>query len=701
MLPANKRQQLRAPVDLGLLHRDDVLDALHQVFLSKCAYCESKLSKHAASVSHFRPPSNASSSKNERDSPEHYSWLAYEWRNLLLLCDRCTSAKQNYFPVRTARAEPLTTWMEAQLTEHPLLLDPALDAPHAHISVDADGFLHALTERGKMTITVLALNRAELVRSRQAMLENLGEMLAQKGTDVDAMLATAQSADAEFGGIARLYLFGLCRSIELARHPRRNLPYGQLERGLARLRHELSQSEWRDYLGAHRYSEMRDSSDEMRELDRNFHDQKREQPILRKIVIQDFKGIESLTLDVSGDKNSSYATPPSAMLLGENAACKSTVLQAVALALMSKKERGRLRLAPGEFLPRMPDSWVPDYEKRPTVTLHFHDGATRTLEYNHGDDAFRDHSIERGGFTVLAYGARRFFQQRGRGRRAAPLNKTLFDPLSLLRDPSIWLEQADNHVFNAVVRAMRPVLSLRDDEDIIRLDDGRVMVSAHGRLTPIGQMSDGYRVLFAMATDIMRNMVEIWGNLEMARGIVLVDEIETHLHPRWKRRVMTALRAAMPRVQFIASTHDPLCLRGMRNGEAHVLYRDECGKVALVENLPDISTLRAEQILTSDYFGLDSTADPEQEQILVRLAELAGRRDGELNRDQRSERDRLLERFDGLPVIGDSVERQILAEAMTRHLRHQADRPTLAARAGQREDAINDIIAVLERAMAK
>lgn len=226
------------------------------------------------------------------------------------------------------------------------------------------------------------------------------------------------------------------------------------------------------------------------------------------------------------------------------------------------------------------------------------------------------------------------------------------------------------------------------------------MVSAHGRVTPIGQMSDGYRVVFAMATDIMRHMVKIWGNLEFARGIVLIDEIETHLHPRWKRQVMSALRGAMPRVQFIATTHDPLCLRGMRNGEVHVLYRDEDARVALVEDLPDISTLRAEQILTSDYFGLSSTADLGQERILNRLAELAGQSEIELTLDQRAERDRLLLNFDGLPVIGDSVDRQILAEAMTRHLRYHS-KLTLAARAGQREDSIMRIVGVLQRAMAK
>lgn len=58
-----------------------------------------------------------------------------------------------------------------------------------------------------------------------------------------------------------------------------------------------------------------------------------------------------------------------------------------------------------------------------------------------------------------------------------------------------------------------------------------------------------------MALDIVRNMVRKWGNLESSLGIVLIDEIETHLHPRWKMQVVSALRRAMPQVQFIFTTH--------------------------------------------------------------------------------------------------------------------------------------------------
>src|SRR3546814_20575292 len=75
----------------------------------------------------------------------------------------------------------------------------------------------------------------------------------------------------------------------------------------------------------------------------------------------------------------------------------------------------------------------------------------------------------------------------------------------------------------------------------------------------------------------MRGLVgtgdEKGSSLANARALVLVDEIEAHLHPRWKLRIMKGLREALPNVTFIVTTHDPLCLRGLGANEVMVLRR--------------------------------------------------------------------------------------------------------------------------------
>jgi len=128
-------------------------------------------------------------------------------------------------------------------------------------------------------------------------------------------------------------------------------------------------------------------------------------------------------------------------------------------------------------------------------------------------------------------------------------------------------------------------------------------------------MSAGYQTVVAVAADIMRLLMERWQALESATAIVLVDELDAHLHPRWKMRIVRSLRDAFPSVQFIASTHDPLLLRGLRNGEVALLRRDPDAGAVADRDLPPIEGMQVDELLTSRHFGLDSTLDPDTEAL--------------------------------------------------------------------------------------
>ena len=106
-------------------------------------------------------------------------------------------------------------------------------------------------------------------------------------------------------------------------------------------------------------------------------------------------------------------------------------------------------------------------------------------------------------------------------------------------------------------------------------------------------------------------VLETWPTAEKSQGIVLIDEIDVHLHPRWKVEIVSRLRRVFPRVQFIITTHDPLCLLGTRKGEVHVMRRDPESEqvVATQFDVPPGTT--ADQVLTGFWFGLPSTMDRE------------------------------------------------------------------------------------------
>src|SRR5262249_16482868 len=104
-----------------------------------------------------------------------------------------------------------------------------------------------------------------------------------------------------------------------------------------------------------------------------------------------------------------------------------------------------------------------------------------------------------------------------------------------------------------------------------------------------------------------------WDSLEEAEGIVLLDEMEVHLHPTWKISIVERLRAACPRLTFLATTHDPLCLKGLGPGEIVVLKRElrDVGDDTMYAetDIPPMTHLRVDQLLTSFLFDLDSTRD--------------------------------------------------------------------------------------------
>ncbi|MDX9723030.1 MAG: AAA family ATPase [Myxococcota bacterium] len=92
---------------------------------------------------------------------------------------------------------------------------------------------------------------------------------------------------------------------------------------------------------------------------------------------------------------------------------------------------------------------------------------------------------------------------------------------------------------------------------------GEVVVRFHGgECQPFSNLSDGQRCMLALVGDLARKAVTLnphFGPEALANtpGLVLIDELDLHLHPRWQRHVIADLRRAFPKVQFVCTTHSP------------------------------------------------------------------------------------------------------------------------------------------------
>ncbi len=92
-------------------------------------------------------------------------------------------------------------------------------------------------------------------------------------------------------------------------------------------------------------------------------------------------------------------------------------------------------------------------------------------------------------------------------------------------------------------------------------------------------------------------------------AIVLIDEIDLHLHPKWQRQIMSYLTERFPNTQFIATAHSPLIVQSAVDANIAVLRRE--GDHVVIDNNPaSVQGWRIDQVLTSDLFGLASARLP-------------------------------------------------------------------------------------------
>ena len=145
-----------------------------------------------------------------------------------------------------------------------------------------------------------------------------------------------------------------------------------------------------------------------------------------------------------------------------------------------------------------------------------------------------------------------------------------------------------NAVRKAIGRMVRGVSDPR-----IELGPLRFVVSVDSGSKPenftLNQLSGGYRIMLALAADLAWRMAQGNPHLEdplSSEAIVLIDEIELHLHPSWQQRVLPDLARTFPNTQFIVSTHSPQVLTSVRPDRVVELRRENGNIIAEPASAP-------------------------------------------------------------------------------------------------------------------
>jgi hypothetical protein len=598
--------------------RPEIWQAMRPTLLrlshSKCAACES--SDNTLTVKHFRPLDRV---VEDKSSPGYW-WLAYDWRNMFVFCARCRHMQGSRFPIAGQRAQ---TPSHKLSEEEPLLLDPCADNPNVHLAFDDNGAVVGQTQRGRITIEIYGLNRETLVEARREaiekklswpkrfLFEKIGgwsvreyERALEQLTVHDEMeyAAAIRAAVDRFALANTSTLAYWLEGRNLVSRAKKANPIGHAQ--IERLASEAAQKE----------VEYSVESTEDAHSAAFLAAQRR----IERIEIRDFKSIETLSIKFPIPQSEEQAW---LMLLGENAMGKSSILQAVALALMGQAHANSLGLDARSFLRHNAKS------PEGSVEIHLTNlNSPVQMKFGKHMPGFQITPTEPK-VLLLGYGATRLLPRPGLGE--SDLNKyirikNLFDPTAPLNDADKWLSdkaKVPQDKFEEVAGGLREALLMPPNVKPDRERGYVEFVSPHDRMR-LAELSDGYQSVIAMVADIAFCVFEKWESIKDAEGVVLLDEIEVHLHPRWKMTIVERLRRCFPRLSFIVTTHDPLCLRGLRKNEIMVLRRDAAGGISPLTEIPDLDGFRADQLLTSPLFDLVTTRGPQTEADRARYAML-------------------------------------------------------------------------------
>lgn len=195
----------------------------------------------------------------------------------------------------------------------------------------------------------------------------------------------------------------------------------------------------------------------------------------------------------------------------------------------------------------------------------------------------------------------------------------------------------------------------------IRVDrvdsDGLWLVDRNGVQLSWSEMSDGYRAALALLADIVRHLINAYGFAGLTgkdengkttivrSGVVLIDEVDAHLHPEWQREIGFWLKRHFPNIQFLVTTHSPLICQAADPNGLFVLPEPGSRNSPLrltEEDYNRVIASRPDTILLTPAFGLQNTRSPRavegrQEHARLRAKQRAGARlsPEETNRLQR------------------------------------------------------------------
>lgn len=601
-----------------------VANALNEIYHNKCAICEVKL-KDKFIVTHYRPIT-------------HYPWLAYEWSNLFLSCHECDKAKRDYFPLIDEKfriTKPPYSFYDWRATstffenEFALLINPEVTYDKEYFDVKKDGSLESNDLLRKTTINRYDLNRRDLVHARKRIIDHY--ILLFEHQIMEFFKNDFQSIEMDknrFSSIANKYFDELFTELKKCRHKDQEYSFvhnfiyenfnsfideiieNQIQKDILKMVYDyytLGSVDIKSVFSLHNslieYQKGNIAETEKISIIK--------QPVtvidgskLDSIEIKNFFCIDNIEIKNLGNTKEIY-------FLGENGDGKTLILQAILIAL---KQKSIKHLSSSAVTGKVLDMI------EPKQTSNSSDALIKPI-FKAIDD--NNNSYENDIFisyeSIFAYGVSRSRNDSDKKDESGFM--TLFDSERYLNSPIKWLqylhskdlEKAANIYTTDTITlpvAKEILGNLLGEEKDLEIDVTADAVTFKEKGAPIffDQLSEGYKSVMTWVCDLLSRLSENQPNVTDTKdyqGVVLVDEIDLHLHPKWANKIVSKLRTWFPNIQFFFTTHSPIVLLGAsREAVFYKVYKED-GVTKISQPLESISSLTANTILTSPLFGLE------------------------------------------------------------------------------------------------